>query len=144
MLCKWIIPRSIELEIPIRGVISFGEFDTVDNIFVGKAVDEAATWHELADWIGVHLTPSAEYIFQNKTSECWVTYSPPIKALQGFDFQCVNWTIDWEAREKEIECIKAKFCRLGPIIPEIAGKFANTLKFVEDIKPKSLPDEPKC
>lgn len=137
MLCKWIIPRSIELEIPVRGAISFGEFDTVDNIFVGKAVDEAATWHELADWIGVILTPSAEYILQSDNSECWVKYNPPIKALPGIKFQCVNWTIDWELREKKIERLKEKFCQLGPIIPEIAGKFANTLKFIECANPKT-------
>lgn len=133
-LCKWIIPRSINLEIPVRGATAFGEFeyDPEDNIYVGKAIDEAATWHELADWIGVNLTPSAEYIFKNQTDDtCWVQYQPPIKAIQGLNLYCVNWTKDWDDREKKIEGIKTKFCRLGPLVPEIAGKYANTLKFIE-------------
>ena len=28
-------------------------------MILGPAIDEAAQYYELADWIGVHLTPSA-------------------------------------------------------------------------------------
>ena len=61
-LCAWLIQRSIEVEIPVRGATSFGEFNFQDNVFIGEAVDEAASWHEEAEWIGVHLTPSAELL----------------------------------------------------------------------------------
>jgi hypothetical protein len=39
-----------------------------------------------------------------------------------------------ERKSKEIDKIKESFRNLGPIIPEIAGKFINTLTFIEKIK----------
>ena len=143
-LCQWIIPKSIDAEIPVRGAISYGEFEVNGNIFVGKAVDEAASWHEQADWIGVHLTPSAEYLFDIDDGKAqWITFSPPTKTPLKWEPHCVNWTADWQDRSKKIQDIKKKFCLLGPIVPEIAGKFANTLKFIEyaKSKPESSPDE---
>ena len=54
------------------------DFAILGNIFVGKAVDEAASWHEQADWIGVHLTPSAEYAFKSTAKKsAWA----PLAAL---------------------------------------------------------------
>ena len=118
--------------------------DPKENIFVGKAIDEAATWHELADWIGVNLTPSAEYIFKDKADDtCWVPYIPPIKTMQKLDLHCVCWSKDWDDKDKKIDEIKNKFCRLGPIMPDFAGKFDHTLKFIQP-KPKSSTDKPKC
>jgi hypothetical protein len=131
-LANWAILHSIQAEIPIRGATSFGKFAIQDNIFIGKAVDEAAAWHEFADWIGVHLTPSAEFIFQNdKTSKTWVTYTPPNKRRLTWKPHCVNWTASWSNRNEEIKKLKEKFLRLGPIVPEIADKFTNTLSFVD-------------
>lgn len=141
-LCQWVVPESIYAEIPVRGAISYGELEVNGNIFVGKAVDEAASWHEQADWIGVHLTPSAEYLFDIEDGRAqWVTFSPPTKIPLSWKPHCVNWTAGWQDRSEKIQDIKKKFCLLGPIVPEIAGKFANTLQFIEDIKCKSSPDE---
>lgn len=137
-LCQWIIPESVDAEIPVRGAISYGEFEVTGNIFVGKAVDEAASWHEQADWIGVHLTPSAEYLFDTDDNKAqWIKFSPPTKTSLKWEPHCVNWTADWKDRSNKIQDIKKKFCLLGPIVPEIAGKFANTLKFIEYAKPKT-------
>ncbi|MCK4606818.1 MAG: hypothetical protein KAU35_05935 [candidate division Zixibacteria bacterium] len=131
-LANWAILNSIQAEIPVRGAISFGEFAIQDNIFIGKAVDEAAAWHEHADWIGVHLTPSAEFIFQNdKTSKTWVTYTPPNKRRLTWKPHCVNWTANWSNRTEEIIKLKEKFLRLGPIVPDIAFKLTNTLSFID-------------
>ncbi len=143
-LCQWIIPKSIDAEIPVRGAISYGEFEVNGNIFVGKGVDEAAAWHEQADWIGVHLTPSAEYLFDVEDGRAqWVSFSPPTKTPLKWEPHCIDWTADWQDRSKKIQDIKKKFCLLGPIVPEIAGKYANTLKFIEytNPKPESSPDE---
>jgi len=131
-LCQWLIPESIESEIPVRGATAFGNFEIHDSIFVGKAIDEAASWHEQSDWIGVHLTPSAEYVFETKKSNAaWVKFRPPHKNRLDWEPHCVNWTADWTNRVDETKQIKDKFRRLGPIVPEIAGKFANTLSFIE-------------
>jgi len=131
-LAKWTILHSIEAEIPIRGAISFGQFAIQDNIFIGKAVDEAAAWHEHANWVGVHLTPSAEYVFEKASqSGLWVNYSPPNKTALNWKPHCVNWTQGWTDRESEVRKIKAKFRSLGPIVPEVAVKLTNTLNFIE-------------
>lgn len=137
-LCAWLIPESINSEIPMRGATSFGDFDILENIFVGKAIDEAASWHEQADWIGVHLTPSAEYVFKPKSANSvWSRFQPPNKTRLNWNPHCVNWTINWIDRAHMVEEIKGKFRRLGPIVPEIAGKFVNTLGFIEAMNPNN-------
>lgn len=132
-VCHWLLQKAIEAELPLRGAIACGEFQISDNIFVGKAIDEAAAWHEQSDWIGVHLTPSAEFIFiPSPKSQQWLVYQPPFKNRLQWKTHCVNWTSKWEDRATEIESVKSKFLRLGPIIPEIAGKFTNTLGFADE------------
>jgi hypothetical protein len=136
-LCQWFIPESISAEIPVRGATAFGNFEIHDSIFVGKAIDEAASWHEQSDWIGVHLTPSAEYVFRPKPkSSAWIKFNPPNKVRLNWAPHCVNWTQGWVGRAQQIEGIKDKFRRLGPIVPEITGKFTNTLAFIDSANPK--------
>ncbi len=135
-LCQWLIPESIRSELPMRGATAFGEFEISESIFVGKAIDEAASWHEQSDWIGVHLTPSAEFVFTPSTSgSVWRPFNPPNKTRLNWKLHCVNWTADWSNRPDETRLIKESFRRLGPIVPEIAGKFANTLAFVTEMAP---------
>lgn len=135
-LCQWAIPYSIEAEIPVRGATAFGEFEISDNIFVGKAVDEAASWHEHLDWIGVNLTPSAEFMFSPvKDSTSWRPYKAPNKSKIDWSPHCVNWTANWQDRVNKTKSIVDKFRRLGPIVPEITGKFTNTLAFIKAMGP---------
>ena len=47
----------------------------------------------------------------------------------------IVWTGPKTDRADKIVEIESKFHRLGPIAPEIAGKFINTLAFVEDVGP---------
>jgi len=132
LLCHWVIPQSIDRGIPVRGATSYGEFETTDNIFVGKAIDEAAAWHEQSDWIGVHLTPSAEFVFQqSKHPDLWKKHSPPNKSRVSWEPHCVNWVSGLNDGNAKVENIKSKFRQLGPIVPEITGKFINTLDFIE-------------
>jgi hypothetical protein len=56
---------------------------------------------------------------------------PPHKSRLNWTPHCVNWTADWKDRLQKVESIKAKFRRLGPIVPEIAPKFINTLSFID-------------
>lgn len=128
-LCRWLIPEALTKQLPVRGATSFGEFDEQDNIFVGKAVDEAASWHEQGDWIGVHLTPSAEFVFQTPGEGIWRSYAPPLKSRMNWQTHCVDWSSAW--RKKGMN-MKGVFRDLGPILPELAGKFVNTLAFVDE------------
>jgi hypothetical protein len=133
-LCSWLIPASIGAELPMRGATAYGEFTHREGAFVGKAIDEAASWHEHSDWIGVHLTPSAELVLDQRSSlSVWQPYEAPTKTKLKWTPYCVNWTKDWVDREDEVAKIKQAFVHLGPIVPEIAGKYINTLKFVEEM-----------
>ena len=74
-LCSWALVYSLEQELPLRGAISYGEYSIADNIMLGYAVDESASWHETTDWIGVILTPSAKMYLRGELPEFIVEYS---------------------------------------------------------------------
>ncbi len=56
-------PRSL------RGCISVGKFDFSDDILIGKAVDEAAEYHESADGAFTFLAPSAQNCLEEAARE---------------------------------------------------------------------------
>jgi hypothetical protein len=138
-LCQWLIPESIRSALPMRGATAYGDFEISDNIFVGKAVDEAASWHEQGNWIGVNLSPSAEFVFAKAPSgSAWIQYSAPIKAAMKWQPHCVNWLSSCTDIAREKETVLTKFRSMGPIVPEIAPKFINTLSFMEEMTKSSL------
>lgn len=133
-LCQWLIPESIKMELPMRGATAYGEFEVIDNIFVGKAVDEAAAWHEQGNWIGVNLSPSAEFAFSPLgKSSAWIPFAAPIKIPMKWQPHCVNWVADWDFVAVKTKDVQQKFQRMGPILPEIAPKFINTLSFIKEV-----------
>jgi hypothetical protein len=95
------IAISITSRIPLRGATAFGEFEVRENIYVGKAIDEAASWYETGDWIGVHLTPSV-YGGQ-PTAELGSVHS----AAKG------HRQIRYELRELD-RCLETRRSRPGP------------------------------
>jgi hypothetical protein len=130
-ICAKIIPRSIQLYIPVRGATSYGKYAVNDNTFVGEAVDEAAAWHESTDWIGVHLTPSALFAFDLDKSSSWTKYEPPFKQRIRWATGCASWARAWSDSGGTRRDLTERFRRLGPITPDIAAKFANSLAFVD-------------
>jgi hypothetical protein len=139
ILCSEAIPNSINRGIPVRGATSFGEFsiDSEASILVGKAIDEAASWYELADWIGVFMSPSAAYLFNDSKSGSWLEYSPPLKDSIDFKTYAVHWFPPSGNREVALLSLKEKFTYMCPIVPELISKFQNTLMFIEDFKKNS-------
>jgi len=123
-LCAEAIPLSIKKGLPLRGATGFGEviISNSNNIFAGKAVDEAASWYEKADWIGVYLTPLVNFLFTDFASKFWTEYNPPLKD-KGLNYKThsVVWfskaTIDDFKNE-----VKKDFTQLTPIFPEIVSK----------------------
>ncbi len=143
-LCQHLIPASIRVGLPMRGATAYGSFEISDNIFVGKAVDEAASWHEQGNWIGVNLTPSAEFVFsKEKSISAWVKYAVPTKTSMKWSPHCVNWFDEWTDFERDKKSVREEFLRMGPIVPEVAPKFINTLAFIDDMKNEmtSLSDQ---
>lgn len=139
-LCQQLIPDSIRAGLPMRGATAYGNFEISDNIFVGKAVDEAASWHEQGNWIGVNLSPSAEFIFSKSESRSvWERYPAPIKTSMKWEPHCVNWLNDWTDFENEKKSVQERFLEMGPIVPEVAPKFINTLLFIDKMGGKRSP-----
>jgi hypothetical protein len=126
LICKVLIPESIRLNIPLRGATAFGKYLKEGNIMIGPAIDEAASWHELTNWIGVNLTPSSKYALKDSYPDEWVQYSkiPYKKKVNSLDY-CVKWSLPLE------EAIE-KFQEMGPHVPEIAEKYLNTVEFLKE------------
>lgn len=130
------ICRSIAEEIPLRGATCYGRFTTKGNIMIGPAVDEAASWYEVADWIGVILTPSALFNSNDTMDdEIWSNkYLVSTKNYGKIDTHCVNWCKKWEAGKEKTQELREKlllnsFLKMGPLTPNISAKFTNTLAF---------------
>ncbi len=125
-LCSWALSYSLEQELPLRGAISYGEYSIADNIMLGYAVDEASIWHEITDWIGVILTPSAKMYLRNNLPEFVAEYNNiPFKRSMKTLNLCVKWSFGDE--KMLYDFIQKK----GPHIPEIAPKYLNTLEFLQ-------------
>jgi hypothetical protein len=123
LICQKAIPESVRRGIPVRGATSYGRFSTKDNIMIGPAVDESASWHESTDWIGVIMTPTAKFELQGEYPDIWTEYKdiPLKKKINGID-RCVDWFLDGNPSKL--------FAEMGPHVPEIAPKYLNTLSFL--------------
>ena len=126
-LCRKAIILSIENRIPLRGATSFGEFNQEKNVMIGPAVDEAAAWHENIDWFGSILTPSALFLNRHTAMDCWKEYD--VHCKQGnLKTACANWVPLYKKNRSDL-C--DAFIEMGPIIPEFAMKYTNTLEFYD-------------
>ena len=65
-ISKKLIELCLEKELVIRGAISYGEYYNKDTVYLGPAVDEAASWHDEGEEIGIFYTPSAKQEITNK------------------------------------------------------------------------------
>lgn len=128
LICKTLLPESVRRGIPLRGATSYGEFSASEGtILIGPAVDEAASWHEGLDWIGVILTPAAEY--KHDPADPWIKYNKaPVKGLGSRALWCVDWSTAW-ADESEI---KKLFAEAGPMDTTVAAKYMNSFDFLRE------------
>ena len=134
-LSRFILEQSVEQGFPIRGAITYGEYSFKDNIMIGPGIDECASWHEKADWIGSILTPSAQF----KLQPCYnkdkiVKYRIPFKGNTPAINCCVKWKLEDGVFDKLLKNTKA-------MLPEIASKYLNTNDFLDLIwKEKDLDE----
>ena len=119
---------GLERGIPVRGATAFGRATVSQTAFVGPAIDEAAAWHEQADWFGVFMTPSALFVCDGVCPGGWVYYPPPLKAGHLPSYS-VHWKID-------ATTLRRGFRTMAPITSVLAPKFINTLQFVNQLVKK--------
>ena len=78
----------------IRGALSYGQFCRTDAIFVGPAVDEAASWYEQTEMIGVCLTPHAEMTVRRHSltlDRLLRKATVQVKGAGAKEMLCVDW-----------------------------------------------------
>ncbi len=144
-----IVAHGVLNEVFFRGAISHGEFIDRDSIFVGPAVDDAAIWHERADYIGVLLTQTAglavdSYSKINSIADSFLLKSnAPIKNIaDSCKLYSVNWLLSADSMRIQARIpnkisteaiIERKFAEKP--IPEIAyNKYENTVKFLQECR----------
>lgn len=117
---------------PYRGAVSVGDFYEYSTALIGPAVDEAAEWHDQADWAGVILTPSASSALVKRGLKLKLQKGPaflrtaiPLKGgpIDGF---ALNWPLDCVSRN----AVEVAFSK-GSSSIDVARKRANTLAFFD-------------
>lgn len=132
-----------ESKIFLRGAMSYGEFllDLEENIVMGPALNEAAEWYESTDWIGVILTPSAEFALRSIIEDhkdtildnTYIEYNIPFKV--GFPRLCnyaVLWCLDRNNSGVLVYPDLLKIFSKVPHSPRYSSKYVNTLKFIKE------------
>lgn len=122
---RYVLEKCCNNGFPIRGAITYGEYSTMNNVMIGPGIDECASWHESSNWIGVHLTPSAQFYWKNTENSNVLIYNHiPLKNGHKLMY-CVRWEISKNAFIKL--ALKSR-----ALLPEIAAKYTNTLEFLEE------------
>lgn len=122
---KYVLEQCCLKTYPIRGAISYGEYSTMKNIMIGPGIDECASWHEMGNWIGVHLTPTAQiYWDDDTTDDIIIGYNVPTKVAAKVS-NCVKWGIPKES-------FKQLALKSRALLPSIADKYTNTQNFLKE------------
>ena len=94
--------RSLLSDILLRGAFSHGEVFKIEegtNTVMGPVVSDAAAWHQRAEWVGVHATPSTSILLR-KIEEArpgsmrflFVDHKIPFKKGQeSLELKALNW-----------------------------------------------------
>lgn len=123
----------------LRGSVSIGQFYQARTKIVGPAVDEVASWYDLADWIGVTVAPTMaraldyQENFGIDVSEFYTKYKVPYK-----DRSRDHWVIDWPrfahktTKHPELALLGAFREHGGVVAPSVESKYTNTIAFFRD------------
>lgn len=139
--------EQFESRVFFRGAISYGKYqcDMDNNIAMGAAIEEAYEWHELADWIGIFLTPSAEYarekyVLDNKPDDIitlinkrFVPYGVPFKDSKTFETHACIWFTNSKDKTENKSLLSKILTVFSEVkyLQTIAKKYSNTLEFIK-------------
>ena len=130
-LSKRLIELCLKNDLLIRGATSYGKFYNNDMVYIGQTVDEAASWHEMGEEIGIFYTSSAKLSIDEENPieyELKNSYlrKGTIKTKLG---EIKTYYINWYNKET-----KKDFYRIMKdevISPDISSKYLNTEKSME-------------
>jgi len=120
-LSKKLMELCLENELPIRGAISYGECYNRDTVYVGQAVDEAASWHDEGEEIGIFYTPSAKQEIINSDHDLPEDF---IKLKSG---EINTFFINWYNKETKKKFDKL-FSKIDKSSIKVYLKYLNTEK----------------
>lgn len=126
-IVQLLISECLEKSLLIRGATTYGQYQFQGSTFIGEAIDEAASWHELANEVAVFVTPSAYMIVKDKTvaTTVWGRRKPQMKTSLK-DTISIEWNNDDNKRRFE-NIMRDN----SPITPDISSKYMNTLDYLE-------------
>ena len=132
-VCNSLIELCLEKGFLIRGATSYGKLYTKESVYVGPAVDEAASWHEKGEEVVIFFTPSARLkVGMENYSE--------IKKLEKRECITKNgkidtFSIDWFTVENKEKFYKIMLNTI--VLPELNSKYSNTEKYLLEKEKKS-------
>ena len=150
--------QSLLRDILLRGAFSHGEVFKIEegtNTVIGPVVSDAAAWHQRAEWVGVHATPSTS-IFLRKIEEAhsksmrflFVNHKIPFKKGQeSLELKALNWPKGmYLSAERDYRKARAQLlgvlARIGaPYGSEM--KHFNTIEFFDKIAKDPLHSDEK-
>jgi len=162
--CASTIATAMDCRIYFRGALSIGNYlysGKQSNTVLGPAVADAASWCEVADWIGMVVAPSSGYYFEQPEinpnelrhhsqfhffkQQSFIRYQVPLKGGHREDL----WTLMWPAEffdSQKPNSIKQHMASVfaGTDMPRGTEiKYANTWEYIDWIWEKSLAWEQK-
>lgn len=127
-ISQYILKYATIAQYPIRGAITFGEYNVMNNIMIGPGLDECASWHEKGEWIGAFFTPSAQFILDRSDLQlCKCIVKPKMKIPLKNGTPEIEYCILWEVDHNIFGELTQ---RAKPLLPEIASKYINTYNFL--------------
>ena len=136
-LSKKLMTLCLERELPIRGAISYGECYNRETVYVGPAVDEAASWHDEGEEIGIFCTPSVrQEIINNNIKKT--------DLLEGFmelkSGGIETFFVNWHDEEKNKENFYNLFSKIDKSSIKVYLKYLNTEKKFDEYMKDSIKE----
>lgn len=123
---KKLIEECLVEKLLIRGATSFGPYYTKDSVYIGQAVDEAASWHEKGEIVGIFLTHSAKIQVKLSGNE---------KGLKEMDVEIKGgkiktYFVEWYSKKNKENFYNVMNEEI--IFPELYKKYNNTENYLEN------------
>lgn len=140
-LSKRLIELCLVNNLLIRGATSYGKFYNNDMVYIGQAVDEAASWHEKGEEIGIFYTSSARLSIKLKNKElkeCHLINDEVFIKNKKIKTYFINWYS--EENKKNFYNIM----RNQIITPDISSKYFNTEEKLNKYVKDNIEEKEEC
>lgn len=145
LLAQQVFVGCLANNIPMRGAVGHGDVIWDQETALGTAVDDAAEWHEKADWLGVVAAPTcaralddlAQREGEEWASNFYIRYGVPFKAVAPYPVEmwALSWPQEWtlhamRTHQPDRELLGKKLAAIRHK-PEHEPKYAAAAEFFE-------------